>query len=91
MGSMSYFLPQCRFFANSMSGFEENNERGVEFEEMEKSRSRSEFGSKLNYSIIPRTTLPSSHIDDHDDEEYMKVYHDVSMEKVDLKGNDKSE
>ena len=69
MGSMSYFLPQCRFFANSMSGFEENNERGVEFEETEKSRSRSEFGSKLNYSIIPRTTLPSSHIDDHDDDD----------------------
>ena len=45
-----------------------NNERGVEFEETEKSRSRSEFGSKLNYSIIPRTTLPSSHIDDHDDD-----------------------
>ena len=70
MGSMSYFLPQCRFFANSMSGFEENNERGVEFEEFEeteKSRSRSEFGSKLNYSIIPRTTLPSSHVDDQDD------------------------
>ena len=52
-----------------MSGFEENNERGVEFEETEKSRSRSEFGSKLNYSIIPRTTLPSSHRDDHDDDE----------------------
>ena len=57
------------FFANSMSGFEENNDRGVEFEETEKSRSRSEFGSKLNYSIIPRTTLPSSHIDDHDDDD----------------------
>ena len=29
--------------------------------------------------------------DDKYIEEYMKVYHDVSMEKVDLKGNDKSE
>ena len=64
-----FFASMQIFFANSMSGFEEDNERGVEFEETEKSRSRSEFGSKLNYSIIPRTTLPSSHIDDHDDDE----------------------
>ena len=62
-----FFASMQIFF--SMSGFEENNDRGVEFEETEKSRSRSEFGSKLNYSIIPRTTLPSSHRDDHDDDE----------------------
>ena len=76
MGSMYVLFfasMQIFFFANSMSGFEENNDRGVEFEETEKSRSRSEFGSKLNYSIIPRTTLPSSHIDDHDDDEILHV------------------
>ena len=33
-----------------------------------KSRSWSEFGSKLNYSIIPRTTSPSLHTDDNDDD-----------------------
>ena len=35
-----------------------------------KSRSWSEFGSKLNYSIIPRTTSPSLHTDDNDDDNH---------------------
>ena len=41
-----------------------------------KGSSRSEFGSKLNYSIIPRTTSPSYHLnhDDHDDSD--DDYHD---------------
>ena len=47
-----------------------------------KSRSRSEFGSKLNYSIIPRTTSPSYHLnhddedDDYDDHDHYDHDHD---------------
>ena len=47
-----------------------------------KSRSRSEFGSKLNYSIIPRTTSPSYYLNHDDDDDGVDDFHDYDDDNV---------